>query len=121
MPAHEKINYIELPAGDITQVKRFFEQAFAWTFTDYGDDYTAFNDQGLDGGFYRSDKSSRTDSGAALVVFYSADISETELKIVAAGGSITTPTYTFPGGRRFHFTDPCGNEYAVWTDVSAGA
>lgn len=119
MPAHEKINYIELPARDLAQVQQFFMQAFGWEFIDYGNDYTAFSNQGLDGGFYRSDKSSCTDTGAALVVFYSADIASTERKIVAAGGAVTTATYAFPGGRRFHFSDPSGNEYAVWTDSGA--
>lgn len=114
MPAHEKINYVELPAHDLSQVKAFFEQAFAWQFTDYGADYTAFANQGLDGGFYRSEKHSEVDKGAALIVFFSEDIAATEQKITSAGGRIVTPLFEFPGGQRFHFSDPCGNEYAVW-------
>lgn len=117
MPAHEKIDYLELPARDLNQVKTFFEQAFAWQFNDHGDDYTAFSNQGLDGGFYRCDKHSSTDLGAALIVFYSSDLVATERKIVAANGTISKPTFAFPGGRRFHFCDPNGNEYAVWTDA----
>lgn len=117
MPVHEKINYIELPANDLNKIKSFFGHAFGWEFQDFGQDYIAFAAQGVDGGFYRSDKQSRTEQGAALIVFYSADISETEHKITDAGGTIVTPLFDFPGGRRFHFSDPCGNEYAVWTDV----
>lgn len=116
MPAHEKINYIELPAADIDAVKKFFSAAFDWTFTDYGPDYTAFSEQGLDGGFYRANLSSSIANGAALVVFYSTDLEATEKKIKAAGGDICRAIFSFPGGRRFHFTDPNGNEYAVWSD-----
>lgn len=116
MPAHEKIHYLELPANDLDKIKNFFSKAFGWQFEDYGGDYIAFSKQGVDGGFYRCDKQSRVEQGAALIVLYSADIAATERKIVDAGGVIVTPLYSFPGGRRFHFADPCGNEYAVWTE-----
>ena len=114
---HEKINYLELPAKDIGAVKAFFETVFQWQFTDYGPEYTAFsNSAGLDGGFYQADLRSDSQTGAALIVFYSQALATTEAKITAAGGQIVKPTFSFPGGRRFHFTDPCGNEYAVWSD-----
>lgn len=116
---HEKINYLELPASDLSAVKAFFETVFAWKFTDYGPEYSAFYkaEAGLDGGFYQSALTSNAEQGAALVVFYSAALETTEAKICAAGGKISKPTFSFPGGRRFHFCDPCGNEYAVWSDV----
>ncbi|MDT8419805.1 MAG: VOC family protein [Desulfuromonadales bacterium] len=117
MNEHEKINYVEFPTHSIDAVKNFFESVFGWSFTDYGPDYTAFSDQGLDGGFYRSDKSSLTASGSALIVFYSKDLEQTQAKIEAAGGSIIKPIFCFPGGRRFHFTDPTGNEFAAWSDI----
>jgi len=89
---------------------------FGWSFVDYGSDYSAFSDQGLDGGFFRSENCSSAESGAALVVFYSDDLQQTEEKIVAAAGVIVKPVFSFPGGRRFHFCDPSGNEYAVWSE-----
>ena len=117
MSKHEKINYIELPARNIGKTKAFFNQVFGWSFTDYGSEYTAFTDEGLDGGFYKSDLVSSTRNGSALIVFYSKKLTETQSRIENAGGSIIKPVFTFPGGRRFHFTDPNGNEYAVWSDL----
>ncbi len=119
MNEHEKINYLELPAADLAATKAFFNQAFNWQFQDYGPDYIAFNDQGIDGGFYRAAAASNTQHGAALIVFYSRDLSATQEKILAAGGNIIRATYAFPGGCRFHFTEPSGNEFAVWSDAES--
>ena len=118
MPEHEKINYVEFPAKDIEATKRFFNAAFGWAFVDYGPEYAAFSNEGLDGGFFKSDKVAITESGSALIVFYSKELEKTQEKVVSAGGSIIKPIFSFPGGRRFHFVDPNGNEYAVWSDVS---
>lgn len=115
MNAHEKINYVEYPAKDIGATKRFFEAAFGWTFADYGPDYAAFANQGLDGGFYRSERVSAAVNGAALIVFYSQDLASTQRKVEQAGGVISKAIFAFPGGRRFHFTEPSGNEFAVWS------
>ncbi len=117
MPEHEKINYVELPAKDIETTKSFFLKVFDWSFIDYGPEYTAFADQGLDGGFFHSDLISSTETGSALIVFYSNNLETTQAKIENAGGSIIKPIYSFPGGRRFHFGDPNGNEFAVWSDL----
>ena len=114
MNLHEKINYVELPAKDLAGTKAFFESVFGWSFTDYGPEYTAFENQGLDGGFFQSDLASSTDNGAALIVFYSNQLEATLAKVEKAGGSILRPIFSFPGGRRFHFTEPSGNEFAVW-------
>ena len=114
MNLHEKINYVELPAKDLAGTKAFFESVFGWSFTDYGPEYTAFENQGLDGGFFQSDLASSTEKGAALIVFYSNQLEATLAKVEKAGGSILRPIYSFPGGRRFHFTEPSGNEFAVW-------
>jgi uncharacterized protein len=114
MNQHEKINYVELPAKDLAGTKAFFESVFGWSFTDYGPEYTAFENQGLDGGFFQSDLASSTEKGAALIVFYSSQLEATLAKVEKAGGSILKPIYSFPGGRRFHFTEPSGNEFAVW-------
>ncbi|MEM8716546.1 MAG: VOC family protein [Cyanobacteria bacterium P01_G01_bin.4] len=116
MPSHETINYVEFPAKDLAATKAFFTQVFGWSFEDFGTDYTAFADSGLDGGFYQADLASSTQTGAALVVFYSQDLEDTQAKIEAAGGVIVQPTFPFPGGRRFHFAEPSGNEFAVWSD-----
>ncbi len=116
MYAHEKINYVELPAKNFTAAKNFFSTVFGWTFTAYGAHYLAFSDAGLEGGFYQSDLTSRTHLGSALIVFYSNNLHETEQKIVRAGGEIVKEIFSFPGGQRFHFCDPNGNEFAVWSD-----
>ncbi|HET6633093.1 MAG TPA: VOC family protein [Rhodanobacteraceae bacterium] len=118
MPAHEKINYVEFPARDLAATKRFFQDALGWTFEDYGPDYAAFSDQGLDGGFFRSELAARSSAGSALVVLYSERLEETLAKVESAGGTVVKPIFAFPGGRRFHFTEPSGNELAVWSDPS---
>ncbi|TLU64898.1 VOC family protein [Thalassotalea litorea] len=118
MSNHEKINYLEFPASDLAKVRQFYEQVFQWKFTEYGDTYLAFNDGVIDGGFYQSDNRSSQQSGGVLVVLYSNDIASTENNILTHGGVISTPLFDFPGGRRFHFKDPNGNELAVWTDKS---
>jgi len=117
MNEQEKINYVEFPAKDIEATKAFFNSAFGWTFVDYGPEYTAFSNEGLDGGFYKSDLSVSTEAGSALIVFYSKDLERTQSKIENAGGTIIKPIFSFPGGRRLHFGDPNENEYAVWSDV----
>jgi predicted enzyme related to lactoylglutathione lyase len=114
MNQHEKMNYVEFPAKDLAGTKAFFESVFGWSFTDYGPEYTAFENQGLDGGFFQSDLASSTEKGAALIVFYSNQLEATLAKVEKAGGSILKPIYSFPGGRRFHFTEPSVNEFAVW-------
>lgn len=116
MNIHEKINYVEFPAKDINTAKAFFEAAFEWSFTDYGPDYTAFENHGLDGGFFTSDQTTSAKNGSALIVFYSNVLEETQSKIINAGGTIIQEIFTFPGGKRFHFADPNGNEYAAWSD-----
>lgn len=119
MNEHEKINYVELPAIDIEATKDFFIQTFGWTFEDFGPDYVAFSNSGLDGGFFRADLKSTSSTGSALVIFYSQDLEMIQGKIDKAGGKIVKPIFSFPGGRRFHFTEPSGNEFAVWSDKTA--
>jgi len=116
MNLHEKINYVEFHAKDLPATKAFFQAAFGWSFVDYGPEYTAFSNQGLDGGFFKSDLVSSPQKGAALVIFYSNQLEATLAKVEKAGGSIVRPIFSFPGGRRFHFTEPSGNEFAVWSE-----
>jgi predicted enzyme related to lactoylglutathione lyase len=119
MNEHEKINYVEYPSKDIPATKRFFETVFGWGFVDFGPDYAAFSNQGLDGGFFRSELSSTSENGAALTIFYSQSLEATEEKVKNSGGVIIKEIFTFPGGRRFHFIEPSGNEFAVWSEVGA--
>lgn len=114
MNLHEKINYVELPAKDLEATKAFFQSVFGWSFVDYGPEYTAFSDQGVDGGFYKSNTASLTQNGSALIIFYSNQLEDTLAKVEKAGGVIVKPIFSFPGGRRFQFTEPSGNEFAVW-------
>jgi predicted enzyme related to lactoylglutathione lyase len=116
MNLHNKINYVEFHAKDLPATKAFFQSAFGWSFVDYGPEYTAFSDQGLDGGFFQSDLTSFSEKGAALIILYSNQLEATLANVEKAGGSIVKPIYAFPGGRRFHFTEPSGNEFAVWSE-----
>lgn len=113
---HEKINYVEFPSKDLEITKKFFIEAFGWSFVDYGPEYVAFTNEGLDGGFFKSDLNSSSEKGSTLIVLYSNKLEATQTKIVKAGGKIIKPIFSFPGGRRFHFTDPNGNEYAAWSE-----
>ena len=117
MSVDEKIDYVELPASDLTANKEFFNKAFGWEFEDFGAEYTAFSNQGIDGGFYKADLKSVTSNGSALIVFLSHNLEATEQRIRDCGGRIVQEIFSFPGGQRFHFTDPCGNEYAVWSKI----
>lgn len=104
------IVYLELPAQNLSTSREFYAKLFGWTFEDYGPTYTAFSNSGTAGGF-NADPAERT--RAPLAVIESPDLEATQGSIVAAGGKITLPIFSFPGGRRFHFTDPAGNELAV--------
>lgn len=107
-----KLDYLELSAtgGTLDRVKAFYAAAFSWSFTDYGPTYSAFG-EGLDGGF----QADATEAPAQpLPVLYSKDLEESLEAVENAGGTIVKPIFSFPGGRRFHFVDPAGNEMAVW-------
>lgn len=116
MSNHEKINYVEFPSSDLLATKKFFKEVFEWSFEDYGPEYTAFSNSGLEGGFFKSSKYATTENGSALVVLYSTNLETTQAKIQQAGGKITKSIFSFPGGRRFHFAEPSGNELSVWSD-----
>ncbi len=108
-----RIDYIEFGATDIGRTKQFYQQVFGWRFQDYGPDYTSFQDGRLSGGFT---KDAPVRPANPLVVLYATRLEEIEASIKRAGGTIVRATFPFPGGRRFHFSDPNGNELAVWTD-----
>jgi len=111
-----KIDYVEFPVKDINKVESFYGNTFGWTFLDYGQDYCAFSDGNMDGGFYTSQLSSKTSNGAVLIVLYSENLESTFDLVIKYGGVIVKEIFSFPGGRRFHFEDPSGNELAVWSD-----
>ncbi len=108
-----KIDYVEMPGGDLATLKAFYRDAFGWGFTDYGPDYVAYN-EGLDGGF---DGDPASAMSKPLVVLYSKDLEAMLVRVRGAGGVIVKPIFAFPGGRRFHFQDPSGNEVAAWSDA----
>lgn len=108
-----RVDYIEFQAPDLEAVKAFYSSAFGWSFTDWGPEYVSFEDGRLAGGFRRGDSMGR---GGALVVLYATDLEAVEADVRAAGGEVVVDIFSFPGGRRFHFTDPAGNELAVWSD-----
>ena len=117
MNNHEKINYLEFPSKDLEVTKKFFSQCFGWDFIDYGPEYSAITGAGIDGGFYLSELNCSSEMGSVLVVLYSKDLKASEEKIIRHGGVISKETFSFPGGQRFHFKDPNGNEYAMWSEV----
>ncbi|MGZ8362894.1 MAG: VOC family protein [Caulobacteraceae bacterium] len=110
-----KIDYVELPGKDLAGMKAFYGGAFGWSFIDYGPAYAAFDNAGLDGGIDIGNKPLT----APLIILYAHDLEAMQAKVEAAGGEIVEPIFSFPGGRRFHFTDPAGNVLAVWSETGA--
>jgi predicted enzyme related to lactoylglutathione lyase len=106
-----RIDYIELAVGDIGRSRKFYGEAFGWTFTDYGPDYCEFSDGRLTGGFAKGEPR----PGGPLVILYADDLAATQQRLEQAGANIVKPAFSFPGGRRFHFSDPDGYELAVWS------
>ncbi len=119
MDQANKIIYVEFHASDPAQSRAFFEKAFGWTFTDYGPDYTSFTDGGISGGFHRSDRRSSLAAGGALVVIQNPKLEDALKRVTESGGKITQDIFAYPGGRRFHFTEPCGNELSVCAEERA--
>ena len=107
------INYNEFKAKDLEAIKKFYSSTFGWKFTDYGPEYVAFNESGLEGGF---EKSNEPIVNGALVVLYDSKLQAILETVKANGGTIVKDIFSFPGGRRFHFTDPAGNELAIWSE-----
>ena len=116
MRPENRIDYVEIPVTDPAAARAFFEALFGWEFQEWGDDYLSFNDGRLDGGLRRS-KEPASASGV-LLVFYSEDLQRDVQRVTDLGGSISQDIFEFPGGSRFHFVDPVGNEYAMWTEAA---
>ena len=109
-----RIDYIEIPVTDIERAKGFYGAVFGWPFQDWGNEYSSFNDGRLDGGLMKVDT---VTPGGVLVIMYANDLEETLERVKSAGGKIKQPIFGFPGGRRFHFTDPDGHELGVWSET----
>ena len=113
MPEHHSIDYVELAVLDLEAAKRFYAAAFGWGFTDYGPQYAGIQGPAGEVGGLRLDAAART-GGGPLVLLWSADLDRSVQAVRDAGGTVVTEPYAFPGGRRFHFADPSGNELGVW-------
>jgi uncharacterized protein len=107
------INYIELPCTNSAAIQKFYSSVFGWSFQEWGPDYLSFNDGNAEGGFNRELKVS---VDGPLVILYAKDLEVTVQAVKKNGGTIKQEIFAFPGGRRFHFTDPDGNVLAVWSE-----
>ncbi|WP_299664554.1 VOC family protein [uncultured Ruegeria sp.] len=114
---HKAINYIEFPLTDPTATKKFYTSVFGWEFQEWGPNYLSFSGAGIDGGFNGEDKTPVQQPGV-LVILFSHDLEASLVEIKEAGAAIIRDIYSFPGGRRFHFLDPNGNELAIWAEVA---
>lgn len=114
MRPENRIDYVEIPVTDLARTRDFFAGLFGWTFQEWGDDYLSFNDGRLDGGFRRSAEAAPVEG--ALIIFYSENLERDVDRVKELGATISQEIFAFPGGRRFHFVDPVGTEYAMWSD-----
>lgn len=113
MREEKRIDYVEIPVTDPAGARDFFRALYDWTFEEWGSDYISFNDGRFDGGFRRSGESAP--STGVLLIFYSEDLERDRDRVVELGATISKDIYPFPGGKRFHFVDPVGTEYAIWS------
>lgn len=112
-----QIDYVELPAASkeaLAATKQFYGNVFGWTYQSWGDDYSDTKDSGIGSGI---NASSDHPISKPLIVLFSPDLEAVREKIIKAGGKISRDIFAFPGGRRFHYVDPAGNELGVWSDV----
>jgi len=115
MSDHHKFHYIELPATDLTAMKNFYGTVFGWEFKDWGDAYVEVLGSGVEGGFALASEERKPSNQGALVILYSDDLVQSQKSVAEHGGTISMEPIDFPGGRRFHFLDPSGNELGIWT------
>jgi predicted enzyme related to lactoylglutathione lyase len=116
MRPENRIDYVEIPVTDMQKARTFLEAMFGWEFVEWGDEYYSFNDGQLDGGLRLS--AEPAPATGVLIIFYSDDLERDVARVQEFGGAITQDIFPFPGGRRFHFTDPVGTEFAIWTETS---
>jgi len=110
---NNSINYIEFKCTDIAATKNFYSTVFRWSFSDYGPGYCSFKNSGVAGGF---ELTQEPISNGVLIVLYHHDLEEIRNQILKASGRLSKDIFSFPGGKRFHFLDPSGNELAVWSE-----
>ena len=116
MSKNNQIDLIEFPFAspeELKTVSRFFNTVFGWQFKEWGDTYYDTHHSGVTAGLNASTTKEQT---MPLAVIYADDLEATKDKVVKAGDKVTHPITAFPGGRRFAFTDPAGNQLAVWSD-----
>lgn len=106
------IQYVEFQATDFDATKKFYGEVFGWTFTDWGPEYISFENAGVEGGFALEKK---VETGGPLVILYHEDLEQAKENVIKGDGELTKDIFSFPGGRRFEFTDPSGNKLAVWS------
>lgn len=113
---HHSIDYVELTVTDVHRAKQFYSEAFGWGFNDYGPDYAGIrsSEAGAEVGGLRRGEEVRV--GGPLVLLFSHDLEHSVEAVIDAGGQVIDGPYAFPGGRRFLFTDPDGNELGVWAE-----
>ena len=116
MRAESCIDYVEIPVTDLNKARDFFSALFGWSFESWGDDYMSFNDGRFNGGFRRATEPAP--STGVLLIFFSTNLERDFERVQELGATISEPIFPFPGGRRFHFVDPTGTEFAIWSDVS---
>jgi predicted enzyme related to lactoylglutathione lyase len=119
MRPENRIDYVEIPVTDLKKARAFFVAMFGWKFQEWGDEYFSFSDGCLDGGLRKAEAPVTADS--VLLVFYSDDLERDVEKVREHGGTISREIFSFPGGRRFHFIDPVGTEFAIWSEVAEEA
>ncbi len=115
MRAEGCIDYVEIPVADLDKTRAFFESLYGWKFQEWGPDYYSFNDGRLDGGLRRAEESAP--ASGVLLVFYSDDLERDYERVKELGASISQEIFEFPGGRRFHFVEPAGTEFAIWASI----
>ncbi|NQY20716.1 MAG: VOC family protein [Campylobacteraceae bacterium] len=112
MKKHEKVNYIEMASKDLIKTRVFFEKVFSWKFTNFSDEYIAFYNEGIDGGFYQ--KKDDIKNNSILLVLLSNNLTDSKKRVKKENGIINKDIFSFPGGKRFHFIEPGGNEFSIW-------
>ena len=115
MRAENRIDYVEIPVTDLDRTREFFGALFGWEFQEWGPDYYSFSDGRLEGGLRRSE--APAPASGVLLVFYSDDLERDHARVQELGATISQDIFEFPGGRRFHFVDPVGTEYAIWSAI----
>ena len=114
MRAESRIDYVEIPVAELEKTREFLKSLYGWDFQDWGDDYSSFSDGRLEGGLRRSEQAAP--ASGVLLVFYSQNLERDVERVQELGATISQPIFAFPGGRRFHFVDPAGIEFAMWSD-----